>query len=133
MKPGRMKILVLTATILVVLTALITVPAPPAAAAAHNDTSRIEYTLGETAFTVPGFLDEEREREAKIELTAVVHHPQSLRGPRPVVMLAHGLWYTCAGETMGGPARRERHRRGATPGTTTSRKHSRNRDSSPFP
>lgn len=90
---GRLKILGLAAAIL---TALITAPAPSAMGAAQNGTSRIEYTLGDTAFTVPGFLDAEREKEAKIELTAVVHYPKSSRGPRPVVMLAHGYWDTCA-------------------------------------
>lgn len=92
MRYGRLTFLGLAAAILA---ALVTTPAPSATGAAHNGTSRTEYTLGDTAFTVPGFLDEEREKEAKIELTAVVHYPQSSQGPRPVVMLAHGYWNTC--------------------------------------
>ncbi|NJP99857.1 alpha/beta hydrolase family protein [Streptomyces zingiberis] len=101
MRFGRLKTSGVAAAIL---TALITAPAPATAGPAHNGTSRIEYTLGDTAFSVPGFLDEEREKEAKIELTAVVHAPQSSQGPRPVVMLAHGLWTTCGDDaSLGWP------------------------------
>ncbi|MBT3154950.1 hypothetical protein HTV45_29450 [Streptomyces sp. CHD11] len=94
--------------VLVVLAALMAVPfttmaAEPGSASRTDSAARIEYTLGDTAFTVPGFLDAEREKTAQIELTAVVHHPPAMSGPRPVVMLAHGLWYSCAGETMGWP------------------------------
>lgn len=77
---------------------------PSADRAARADgVARTEYSLGDDVFRVPGFLDEERKKQARIELTAVVHHPRTLDGPRPVVMLAHGLWYSCAGETMGWP------------------------------
>ncbi|MBP2338861.1 pimeloyl-ACP methyl ester carboxylesterase [Saccharothrix coeruleofusca] len=84
------------------LAVLVAAPTIPATAS-EKDTGRIEYTLGDTAFKVPGFLNADRTAEAEIELTGVVRHPRHFTGRRPVVMLAHGLWYSCAGETMGWP------------------------------
>jgi len=48
-----------------------------------------EYNLGDTAFTMPGFLGPN-------ELQAVVHYPTTpSRDPRPLVIALHGMWATC--------------------------------------
>ncbi|MBP2326655.1 dienelactone hydrolase [Kibdelosporangium banguiense] len=69
--------------------------------------STSEYTLGDTAFHVPGFHPfdpvtgaPDPNRMADIELTGVVHYPSG-RGPFPMVILAHGLFDTCADRQAG--------------------------------
>src|SRR2546423_6409674 len=56
------------------------------------------YTLGDTTFHVSGFhADLDSAKLADIELTGIVHYPRGLPGGRrPVVVLSHGLWDTCA-------------------------------------
>ncbi|MCP2201814.1 hypothetical protein [Lentzea flava] len=56
---------------------------------------KIEYSLGDRAFQVPGFHTEPGGPVADLELTAVVHAPRTLIGKRPVVLLAHGYWKPC--------------------------------------
>ncbi|GAA0641475.1 hypothetical protein GCM10010174_74880 [Kutzneria viridogrisea] len=67
--------------------------AVPATAAPRNTTAHevesADYTLGDNAFTVPGF-------RKKIELTGRVHHPKDLgNGPYPLVLFLHGQHATC--------------------------------------
>lgn len=53
------------------------------------DVGRTEYNLGDTAFTMPGFLGPN-------ELQAVVHYPKDRgRIARPLVLQLHGMWWTC--------------------------------------
>ncbi|MBY8882444.1 alpha/beta hydrolase [Actinacidiphila acidipaludis] len=62
-----------------------------AADRAASGVSSVEYHLGERAFTVPNT------GGARAELTGVVHYPTDLgTGPRPVVVILHGLWWSCA-------------------------------------
>lgn len=75
--------------------------AAPEPAAARHAVASVHYTLGDTAFQVPGFHTVDPEtgrpgRVADLELTAVVHHPRALRGRHPLVVLSHGQWETCA-------------------------------------
>src|SRR3954447_8734254 len=55
------------------------------------------YDLGDSAFRVPDFHTNPGGTEpAPLELTGVVHYPRGLAGgPRPLVLVAHGLWETC--------------------------------------
>ncbi|GAB2831099.1 alpha/beta hydrolase family protein [Lentzea nigeriaca] len=71
--------------------------APHTTAAPDHGTGvrRIEYSLGDRAFQVPGFHTEPDGPVADLELTAVVHAPRTLIGKRPVVLLAHGYWKPC--------------------------------------
>ena len=60
----------------------------------------VDYALGDTAFTVPDYYPagaaEGDTRLAPIELTGTVRYPKDLRGgPRPLVLLLHGMWSTC--------------------------------------
>lgn len=86
----------------------------PGASSGHADpgagahaVASVHYTLGDTAFQVPGFheLDPETGEPgevADLELTAVVHYPRDLRGgPYPLVVLSHGMWETCADRAAG--------------------------------
>jgi dienelactone hydrolase len=68
-------------------------------ATAADDTVGIaEYNLGDTAFTMPGFLGPN-------ELQAVVHYPTApTRVPRPLVLVLHGMWSTCVDEAAHEPA-----------------------------
>ncbi|MFD4676255.1 hypothetical protein ACFWNN_41485 [Lentzea sp. NPDC058450] len=59
---------------------------------------KVEYSLGERAFQVPGFHSEPGGPVADLELTAVVHAPRTLVGKRPLVLLAHGYWQPCRGD-----------------------------------
>jgi dienelactone hydrolase len=74
---------------------VLTAPDISAAPQHHNDVRRIEYSLGDRAFQVPGFHVEPGGPVADLELTAVVHAPRTLIGKRPLVLLAHGYWKTC--------------------------------------
>ncbi|MFI9639115.1 hypothetical protein ACIG87_03470 [Micromonospora sp. NPDC051925] len=61
----------------------------------------LDYTLGETAFTVDGFHPDFPDPEqpqplAPIELTGNVHYPTRGQGPFPMVVFSHGYWGTCA-------------------------------------
>lgn len=59
------------------------------ASAADDTVGVVEYNLGDTAFTMPGFLGPN-------ELQAVVHYPTApSREPRPLVLALHGMWFTC--------------------------------------
>ncbi|GAB1513136.1 alpha/beta hydrolase [Actinophytocola sp. KF-1] len=77
------------------------------AAPGPHPVASVRYTLGDTAFRVPGFhsLDPETGEPgdvAGLELTAVVHYPRDLRGgPYPLVVLSHGMWETCADRAAG--------------------------------
>ncbi|WHT19435.1 hypothetical protein N8J89_41230 [Crossiella sp. CA-258035] len=73
---------------LLALTALLALAAPPAATATPSGIGVADYTLGDSAFRVPDF-------DAPIELTGVVHYPRR-PGRHPLVLLAHGLWESCA-------------------------------------
>jgi hypothetical protein len=71
-------------------------PATSAAGEEHRSSVRkVEYSLGERAFQVPGFHTEPGGPVADLELTAVVHAPRTLVGKRPLVLLAHGYWKPC--------------------------------------
>lgn len=80
---------------------------PDPGAAGPYAVSSLDYTLGDAAFRVPGYLveppwDWEGDWEnpdlpdAEIELTGNVHYPTSADGPSPLVVLLHGYWTTCA-------------------------------------
>lgn len=45
------------------------------------------YTLGDDALEIPGY-------DAPVELTGIVHYPTT-PGEHPVVVLSHGMWWTC--------------------------------------
>lgn len=73
-------------------------PADPAAPGS-DPVAAVHYTLGDTAFQVPGFHsgDPDETDLADIELTGIVHYPRDLAGgPHPLVLMAHGLADTCA-------------------------------------
>ncbi|WFE59480.1 hypothetical protein [Micromonospora sp. WMMD712] len=84
------------------------VPASPAQAKDRNYPVRsLDYTLGDTAFTVPGFhTDGPDSPLAPIELTGNVHYPVTGRGPFPLVVLSHGYWSTCADQAAEDEAKR---------------------------
>jgi hypothetical protein len=69
--------------------------APTTSATPDNSVRKLEYSLGDRAFQVPGFHTEPGGPLADLELTAVVHAPRTLVGKRPLVLLAHGLWKPC--------------------------------------
>lgn len=70
--------------------------APTSSAADHGISIRkVEYSLGDRAFQVPGFHSTPGGPVADLELTAVVHAPRTLVGKRPLVLLAHGHWKPC--------------------------------------
>lgn len=77
---------------LVTAAALAAVLVPVAASAADGvdaEVGVVEYNLGDTAFTMPGFLGPN-------ELQAVVHYPKEPAAtPRPLVIALHGMWSTC--------------------------------------
>lgn len=72
--------------------------APSTSATPGQDVRKVEYSLGDRAFQVPGFHTEPDGPVADLELTAVVHAPRTLVGKRPLVLLAHGYWKTCRNE-----------------------------------
>lgn len=76
---------------------LATVLAAPTTSASpdRSGVTRAEYSLGDRAFQVPGFLTEPGGPVADLELTAVVHAPRRLVGRHPLVLLAHGYWQPC--------------------------------------
>lgn len=74
---------------------VLTAPSTSAVPEHRGDVRRIEYSLGERAFQVPGFHTEPGGPVADLELTAVVHAPRTLIGKRPLVLLAHGYWKPC--------------------------------------
>src|SRR4051812_1116768 len=50
----------------------------------------VEYNLGDTAFSDPGYA-------SKAEIAAVVHYPRHLDAGRfPLIVQLHGSWYACA-------------------------------------
>ncbi|GLY16306.1 hypothetical protein Kisp01_33210 [Kineosporia sp. NBRC 101677] len=56
-----------------------------------------DYNLGDSAFTIPDFHVFGSNKPAPLELAGRVHYPRDLKnGPYPLVLLAHGLWPTCA-------------------------------------
>jgi dienelactone hydrolase len=78
---------------------VLSAPAASAAPGEHSSGVRkVEYSLGDRAFHVPGFHTEPGGPVADLELTAVVHAPRTLVGKRPLVLLAHGYWKTCRNE-----------------------------------
>ncbi|MFD5825002.1 alpha/beta hydrolase family protein [Lentzea sp. NPDC060358] len=87
-----MKLGKVAATVVVAMTLV-----APAASAAPDGSGvrRVEYSLGDRAFQVPGFLTGPDGTVADLELTAVVHAPRTLVGKRPLMMLAHGYWESC--------------------------------------
>lgn len=88
----RIKV-VLAATVATALLGTVT----PASAADSSSPGTLGYTLGDTAFQVPGFHTEDQSRLQDIELTATVHIPRHVtRGTHPLVMMLHGMWETCA-------------------------------------
>jgi hypothetical protein len=82
-------------------------PGHAAPATGAHAVASVRYTLGDTAFRVPGFhvIDPgtgEPGDVAGLELTAVVHYPRDLGGgPYPLVVLSHGMWETCADRAAG--------------------------------
>ncbi|MFD4637219.1 hypothetical protein ACFWN2_07875 [Lentzea sp. NPDC058436] len=81
----------------VALAMVLAAPTSSAAPADHGSGVRkVEYSLGDRAFQVPGFHTEPDGPVADLELTAVVHAPRTLVGKRPLVLLAHGYWKPCA-------------------------------------
>lgn len=82
---------------------VLTAPATTAAPDHRPGVQRIEYSLGDRAFQVPGFHTEPGGPVADLELTAVVHAPRTLAGKRPLVLLAHGFWKPCKGEQWAWP------------------------------
>lgn len=69
-------------------------PAPAAHASSSETSSRIvsaTYTLGDDALEIPGY-------DAPVELTGIVHYPTT-EGEHPVVVLSHGLAWTCTDDT----------------------------------
>ncbi len=69
------------------------------------DSARVvsaEYSLGDTAFQVPGFHNSDGTGLADIELTASVQYPANVRqGRHPLVVFLHGQWETCADRQAG--------------------------------
>lgn len=56
-----------------------------------------DYTLGDSAFHVPGFTLGDSDKPAPLELTGRVHYPRKLSdGKHPMVVMAHGDWPSCA-------------------------------------
>ncbi|MGW6935465.1 hypothetical protein ACWGE0_35760 [Lentzea sp. NPDC054927] len=83
----------------VALAMVLTAPTTSAAPDQHGSGVRkVEYSLGDRAFQVPGFHREPGGPVADLELTAVVHAPRTLVGKRPLVLLAHGYWKPCAND-----------------------------------
>ena len=89
-------------------------PATSAAARASDTSGRArvqvyDYDLGDTAFRVRGFsgLDQKgmpTERPAQIELRGRVYAPDRAGGRKmPMVVLAHGLFWSCADRTAAKP------------------------------
>ncbi|MGY3515736.1 hypothetical protein ACVMYR_05435 [Micromonospora sp. PTRAS2] len=75
------------------------VPTSPAQAKGRAYPVRsLDYTLGDSAFTVAGFHTDGPDSPtlAPIELTGNVHYPATGNGPFPLVVLSHGYWGTCA-------------------------------------
>lgn len=74
---------------------------------AGSEVTVLDYDLGATAMTVPGFrgLDDTgmpTEERAPIELTGRVYAPVDAVGRHlPVVVLAHGLFWSCADDARG--------------------------------
>src|SRR3954452_9748645 len=71
--------------------------AGPAGAHAPVPVATAAYDLGDTAFRVPGFHHDPGDTEpAPLELAGVVYYPRDLTGgPRPLVVVAHGMWESC--------------------------------------
>ncbi|NGY60975.1 hypothetical protein G7043_18750 [Lentzea sp. NEAU-D13] len=83
----------------VVMAMALTAPTTTAAPDGYGSgVRRVEYSLGDRAFQVPGFHTEPGGPVADLELTAVVHAPRTLVGKRPLVLLAHGYWKPCAND-----------------------------------
>ncbi|MGW6445842.1 hypothetical protein [Lentzea sp. NPDC055074] len=83
----------------VVMAMVLAAPTSSASPSGHGQAVRkVEYSLGDRAFQVPGFRTGPDGRVADLELTAVVHAPRTLVGKRPLVLLAHGFWKPCATE-----------------------------------
>lgn len=84
---------------------LLVTTAPGAQASAQPDPTApgkhkvavADYNLGDSAFRIPGFTTFGSDKPAPLELAGRVHYPSDLNnGPYPLVLLAHGLWSTCA-------------------------------------
>ncbi|MGI5500871.1 hypothetical protein [Lentzea sp. CA-135723] len=77
---------------------VLTAPTSSAAPDYGSGVRKVEYSLGDRAFQVPGFHSAPGGPVADLELTAVVHAPRTLVGKRPLVLLAHGYWQPCRGD-----------------------------------
>jgi hypothetical protein len=84
-----------------------TSPVQAASAPAEPAVQVLDYDLGDAAFTVPGFHAMSRKgiptkRLAPIELTGRAYVPADAAGRRlPMVVIAHGLFWTCADDETG--------------------------------
>ncbi|GHH56342.1 hypothetical protein [Lentzea cavernae] len=87
----------------VVMAMVLAAPTSSAAPAHDPGVRKVEYSLGDRAFQVPGFHTEPDGPLADLELTAVVHAPRTLVGKRPLVLLAHGYWKPCANDQWAWP------------------------------
>ncbi|MBM2622054.1 hypothetical protein JIG36_41780 [Actinoplanes sp. LDG1-06] len=71
-------------------------PADPTAYGRHA-VATADYSLGDSAFAIPGFHTFGTDQVAPLELAGRVHYPRDLtKGRYPLVMFAHGLFSTCA-------------------------------------
>lgn len=66
-------------------------PAPASADPSPHAVESAVYSLGDDALEIPGY-------DAPVELTGVVHYPTT-PGEHPVVVLSHGMWWTCTDDT----------------------------------
>lgn len=92
---------------------LSTVPSPTQAAPRppdHRHPAQVrvyDYDLGDRAFSVTGFstmasVGTDHERPAPIELIGRVYAPEHATGKRlPLVVLAHGMFWSCANDATG--------------------------------
>ncbi|MGK5440545.1 hypothetical protein ACSNN7_01755 [Micromonospora sp. URMC 105] len=80
----------------------VTMAGPDPSAPGPHAVRTVAYTLGDTAFQVPGFHAGDGSRLADIELAGAVHYPADVgHGGHPLVLLSHGLWETCADRRAG--------------------------------
>ncbi|MFJ3234457.1 alpha/beta hydrolase [Streptomyces sp. NPDC086787] len=68
--------------------------APAAAQDGGSSVAVAEYDLGDEAFTDP-------QSGTVSELRAVVHYPRHLKGRLPLIVMAHGSWWSCDSQEAG--------------------------------